>query len=101
MYATGGGETAAGIVDDQILSGRMPKVTLPVSVFFDISPDDNGAIAPVPGEVLDAGGVSGSVAGLLQVNIRLPAHLLTGDALPFALVIGDYWEAFQETLALR
>ena len=52
--------------------------------------------------MLYAGGVSGSLAGLLQVNVRVPANSgITGDAVQLALIIGEQWNAFQVTLAVR
>ena len=40
------------------------------------------------GEVLYAGGSPGSVAGLLQLNVRVPLSALAGNAVAFALIIG-------------
>jgi uncharacterized protein (TIGR03437 family) len=99
LYGTGGGEVAASVADGQILSNVLPKTSLPVSAIFDI--DNLDDYKPKPGEVLYAGGVSGSVAGLLQVNVRVPANAVaTGNAVPFELTIGSHWTAFQVTLAL-
>jgi uncharacterized protein (TIGR03437 family) len=54
-----------------------------------------------PAEVLYAGGVSGAVAGLFQINLRVPADAQhTGGAVPFALFIGSKW-MMQTTVALR
>jgi uncharacterized protein (TIGR03437 family) len=100
LFATGGGEAASGVMDGQLVSDIRPKTSLPVSVVFDL-----GHYPPVPqqqGEVLYAGGVPGSVAGLLQVNVRVPANAVdTGPAVPFALFIGSHWTVFQVTVALR
>ena len=101
LYATGGGEAAAGVEDGQILSSVLTLARLPVSVFFDLGNNE----FPVPskaGEVLYAGGVSGSVAGLLQVNVRVPANAVaTGSAVPFVLVIGSHFAVYQTSIALR
>jgi uncharacterized protein (TIGR03437 family) len=100
IFATGGGEAAPGVVDGQLISDIRPRTSLPVSVVFDL-----GHYPPVPqkqGEVVYAGGVPGSVAGLLQVNVRVPADAVdTGPAVPFALFIGSQWTVFQATVALR
>ena len=99
LYGTGGGEAAPGVVDGQIVSGVPPLTSLPVSVFFDFRYFGGGSKA---GEVLYAGGVSGSVAGLLQVNVRVPANTEdTGNEVPFVLIIGSHWTVFQVTVALR
>ncbi|MBY0507824.1 MAG: PQQ-binding-like beta-propeller repeat protein [Bryobacteraceae bacterium] len=101
LYATGGGEAAAGIEDGQILGNVVPRTSLPVAVLFDLGNNE----FPVPskaGEVLYAGGVSGSVAGLLQVNVRVPANAVaTGNAVPFVLVIGSHWTVYPVGMALR
>ena len=52
-------------------------------------------------EVLYAGGVSGSVAGLLQVNVRVPANAVAAGSVPFVLIIGSHWTVYQATIALR
>ena len=51
------------VVDGQIVREVLPRTSLPALAFFDFL-DFNVK----QGEVLYAGGVSGSVAGLLQVN---------------------------------
>jgi len=101
LYATGGGEAAPGVEDGQILSGGLPRTSLPVLAYFDLG-NNEFQVPSKPGEVLYAGGVSGSVAGLLQVNVRVPANAVaTGDAVPFVLLIGSHWTVYQVTIALR
>lgn len=101
LYATGGGEAAPGVEDGQILSDVLPRTSLPVSVFFDLT-NNEFQVPSKLGEVLYAGGVSGSVAGLLQLNVRVPANAVaTGNAVPFILIIGSHWTVYQATIALR
>lgn len=101
IFATGGGEAAPGVVDGQILGDITPRTSLPVSIFFDLGNNEH-LVQQKQGEVLYAGGVPGSVAGLLQVNVRVPANAVdTGPAVPFALFIGSHWTVFQATVALR
>jgi uncharacterized protein (TIGR03437 family) len=101
IFATGGGEAAPGLVDGQLVSDIRPRTSLPVSVFFDLGNNDH-EVQQKQGDVLYAGGVPGSVAGLLQVNVRVPADAVdTGPAVPFALFIGSQWTVFQATVALR
>jgi uncharacterized protein (TIGR03437 family) len=97
IFGTGGGEAAPGVVDGQIVSGVLPRTSLPVSAFFARGIYEDWG----QGEVLYAGGSSGSVAGLLQVNVRVPLNAAVGDKLPFALIIGSHWELSQVTIALR
>jgi uncharacterized protein (TIGR03437 family) len=102
IFATGGGEAAAGVADGQVIRGVLPTIRLPVSVVFDYLLDDEFGNGPKPTEVLYAGGSPGSVAGLLQVNVRVPANVMvTGDAVPFALIIGSHWAGLQATMAVR
>jgi uncharacterized protein (TIGR03437 family) len=101
FYGTGGGEAAPGVVDGQIVTSVPPRTSLPVSVFFDLGLSDFGTPSKA-GAVLYAGAVSGSVAGLLQVNVRVPANAaVVGNAVPFVLVIGSQWTANQVTVALK
>jgi uncharacterized protein (TIGR03437 family) len=70
-------------------------------VFFDLGNNEHQVQAK-RGEVLYAGGVAGSMAGLLQINVRVPADAVdTGNAVPFALFIGSHWTVYQVTMALR
>jgi len=101
IFGTGGGETAPGVVDGQVLSGILPETSLPVSVFFDLGNNEHQVQAK-RAEVLYAGGVPGSVAGLLQINVRVPANAVdTGPAVNFALFIGSHWTVYQVKVALR
>lgn len=103
IFGTGGGETAAGLIDGQIVGDVVPRAALPVSVFFDagLPTDSDYEIPPKKGEVLYAGGSRGSIAGLLQINVRVPADAAPGSAAPLALVIGSEWVLRQATVALR
>jgi uncharacterized protein (TIGR03437 family) len=86
MYATGGGERDPAVADGQILSDVLPSTSLPIYLAFDNGDQISGTSAC--GQVLYAGGASGSVAGLLQLNVRVPPDALAGDAVAFALIIG-------------
>ena len=50
--------------------------------------------------MLDAASVSGAVAGLLQVKVRVPTAAAVGDAVPFNVQIGSESGEFA-TVALR
>jgi len=101
IFATGGGEAAPGVLDGQLLSGNTPRTSLPVSIFFDLGNNEH-PVRQKQGEVQYAGGAQGSVAGLLQVNVRVPANAEDiGPAVPFAMFIGSQWTVFQATVALR
>ena len=109
IFATGGGEGAAGVQEGEVVDRIVARTSLPVSVVFDLSGYEYAEIdvdelgnGPKPGEVLYAGSAPGLIAGVLQINVRVPDNLmLTGDAAPLALIIGSQWTAFQATFAVR
>lgn len=69
IYATGEGQTAPAGVDGLIAASVYPAPAQPVSVTID------GYAAAVK----YAGAAPGQVAGLLQVNVEVPAQASTGD----------------------
>ena len=81
--------------DGQILGAVLPKPNLSVSPWF-ADPGGDGISA----DVLDAAGVSGAVAGLLQIKVRVPPSVTAGDSVPFSLQIGSESAEFA-TVALR
>ena len=79
FYATGAGQTLPASVDGAISSGpTYPQPVLPISVSID------GQNA----EVLYAGAAPGMVAGVLQVNLRIP-NTVSGSNLQLILKVGD------------
>jgi uncharacterized protein (TIGR03437 family) len=78
LYATGEGQTSPGGVDGLIALGpTYPKPVLPVSV----------TIGGVAAEVLYAGAAPSLVAGVMQVNARVPAGVASGDQ-PVVVTVG-------------
>ena len=63
IYATGAGQMQPAIPDGKISSDTSAKPVLPVSVLFNYA---------TSGEVLYAGPAPGNVAGVLQINARVP-----------------------------
>ena len=74
LYATGEGQTNPGGVDGRIATQVAPSPVAPVSV----------QIGGVSAQVVYAGAAPQAVAGLLQVNVQVPASLKSG---PNAVVI--------------
>jgi uncharacterized protein (TIGR03437 family) len=70
LFATGEGQTSPAGLDGKPAAAPLPKPVLPVSV----------TIGGKPAEVLYAGGAPGEVAGVMQVNVRVPAGLAAGQA---------------------
>ena len=78
IYATGEGQTLPGGIDGQVANGTLPQPAhQPVQVLIDGR----------PAEVQYAGAAPGSVAGLLQVNVRVPLDANSG-AVPIEIHVG-------------
>jgi len=77
VYATGEGQTSPAGVDGQLATASYPKPVLPVSVTID------GKTT----ELLYAGAAPGLVAGLMQLNVRVPANAQAGNV-PIAITVG-------------
>ncbi len=83
IYCTGEGQTNPGGIDGRGIDGRinsggsLPAPKLPVSVLIDGK----------PAEVQYAGAAPGAVAGLFQVNVRIPADAAPGGA-PLEIHVG-------------
>jgi uncharacterized protein (TIGR03437 family) len=79
IFATGEGQTIPGGVDGKLAAaGNLPIPAASVKVLI------NGKQA----DVLYAGAAPGQVAGLLQVNVRIPADTPFGD-IPVEIQVGD------------
>jgi|GEM_PF-1817476 len=78
LYATGEGQTKPPGEDGKLAADPLPRPVLPVSV------EIGGVDAPV----LYAGGAPGLVAGVMQLNVRVPARAPTGSAVPVRLKVG-------------
>ena len=78
FYATGEGQTSPGGVDGQLATETYPSPVQRVDVTID------GQSA----EVLYAGAAPGIVAGLMQINARIPANARVG-AVPVVLKVGS------------
>ena len=77
LYATGAGQTDPAGVDGRLAGSVLPKPVLPVSVTID------GKKA----QVLYAGAGPGLVAGVIQINARVPDEAQSG-AVPVLLRVG-------------
>lgn len=91
MYLTGDGQTVPGGVDGKPGDLSATKPALPVSVYM------NG----VQADLIYAGGVQGAVAGVFQVNARIPAQLPATDAVSVIVNVGPAATPFGVTLAVR
>jgi uncharacterized protein (TIGR03437 family) len=91
FYATGGGQTEPPGVDGEITKDVLARPRLPVGVWV----HGQGA------EVLYAGAAPGCVSGVMQVNIRLPMNIPSGDRLAVGMRVGGWWSLDGVTLAVR
>lgn len=80
IYATGEGQTEPPGVDGLVAPLRLPlpQPRLPVNV----------TIGGVEAEVVYAGGAPGLLAGVVQVNARVPIGITPGDAVEVKFVVG-------------
>ena len=89
LYATGEGQTLPAGVDGKLGAVPLPQPVAPVTV----------RIGGVAVEVRFAGGAAGQIAGVMQVNVVVPAGL-TG-AVPVVLTVGGVPSQGGVTVAVR
>ena len=77
LYATGEGQTSPVGVDGKPATAPLPH---PLQTVF-------ATVGGTAAEVDYAGGAPGNVAGLMQVNVRIPAGIHPGNV-PVAIIIG-------------
>jgi len=91
LYVTGEGQTEPPGIDGKLAAGSLPKPRLPVAVQID----------GIDAEVLYAGAAPTLVAGVMQVNVRLPPGVRSGDAVPVLIKVGEATSSPGVTLAVR
>lgn len=90
LFGTGEGQTLPGGADGVLANAVYPKPVLPVSV----------SIGGLNADVLYAGAAPGQVAGLIQVNVRIPDGAGSG-AMPVVLTVGTRSSAAGLTVAVQ
>jgi uncharacterized protein (TIGR03437 family) len=92
FFATGEGQTNPSGIDGALAnSSPPPKPILPVSVM----------IGGVPAQVLYYGGAPGEIAGLMQLNVQIPASAPTGNAVAVSLMVGNNSSPANATIAIQ
>lgn len=91
LYLTGEGLTTPAGIDGKIATDALPKPVLPLTV----------SIGGIEAEILYSGAAPASVAGLAQVNARIPAGAPAGAAVPVTVRVGDTDSRTAVTLAIR
>ncbi len=79
LFATGEGQTSPAGVDGRLGGATPAHPLLPVGVTVD----------GIPAIVQYAGGVQGQVAGLMQINVKIPDGVQPGGYVPVILQVGN------------
>jgi uncharacterized protein (TIGR03437 family) len=90
FYASGAGQTDPAGVDGRPANEVFPKPLLPVTV----------RIGGRPADVLYYGAAPGFVAGVLQLNVRIPADSPSGSV-PLELAVGSITTQSGVTIAVQ
>jgi uncharacterized protein (TIGR03437 family) len=91
IYATGEGQTSPAGLDGKLADGPFyPKPVQGVTV----------NIGGIPAEVLYYGGAPTLVAGVMQINVRVPADAPSGDV-PLDVVVGTTHSQPGVTVAVK
>ncbi|HYW48895.1 MAG TPA: hypothetical protein VE959_38885 [Bryobacteraceae bacterium] len=91
LYATGAGQTSPAGVDGLPASPPLPVPVATVEV----------RIGGVTADLLYAGAAPGYVAGVLQLNVRIPSGITPGAAVPVQLLVGGAASQPGVTVAVR
>ncbi len=91
IYATGEGQTSPPGIDGKFASSILPKPLLAVSA----------RIGGVPATVPYAGAAPGNIAGLMQINAKIPDGVPPGSAVAVQISIGTSLSKSGATLAVR
>jgi uncharacterized protein (TIGR03437 family) len=92
LYATGEGQTDPPGTDGRISNAAaLAKPVLPVTVLI------NGT----PAEVGYAGAAPGLVAGVMQLNVRIPENMPPGASVPIVVNVGGANSRLDVTIAVK
>ena len=95
LYTTGEGQTSPGGIDGELVpSNNLKKPLAPVRVRV------NGADIPAA-NIFYTGSAPGLVAGLMQINFRLPANAPANLATPVEVFVGSGQSPAGTTIAVR
>jgi len=91
LFATGEGQTSPAGVDGKPASDSPPTPNLPVNVTI-------GGVTV--NDLQYVGGAPGEVAGLLQINVAIPASITPGNAVPVVIRVGSATSQAGVTIAV-
>jgi len=87
--------TGFGALDPPAVDGQAPESA--AATVFPIT----AAIAGIPAEVTYAGAAPGLVAGIAQINVRIPSGLSSSFAASVSLMVGSAFTQFGVTVAIQ
>ena len=93
IYCTGGGVTTPASKDGEVIGGPLRYLSQSAAVTV--------TIGGVNAAVQFAGAVPGTVAGLTQINVEVPAGVTAANALPIIVKIGDFASTGSVTVAVK
>jgi uncharacterized protein (TIGR03437 family) len=92
LYTTGAGQTSPAGVDGSVTGyDNLPQPILPVTV----------AIDGQPAQVLYAGAAPGLVAGVVQINVQIPATVAGSNSVAVTLAVGKQTSQQSVTVAVQ
>jgi uncharacterized protein (TIGR03437 family) len=91
LFATGSGQSDPPGTDGQVARVPWPKPVLPISVL----------VGGLDAEILYARAAPELIAGMLQVNCRIPEDVASGDAVPIVLKAGTVSSQLGVTVSVR
>jgi uncharacterized protein (TIGR03437 family) len=91
LFATGEGQTTPSGIDGKLAATPLPQPNLPVVV----------TIGGQAAQILYAGGAPGEVAGLIQINAKIPNSIQPGSAAPVILRVGGVAAPVGVTISVR
>lgn len=91
VYATGEGQTSPAGIDGQLGGATQAHPVLPVTA----------TVGGLPAVVQYAGSAVGLVAGVIQVNVQIPANAPTGSAVPLVISVGGVASQSVITVAVK
>lgn len=91
LFATGSGMANRRVEDGEVIEDDQTKAALQVAV----------QIGGIDADVLFAGMAPKLVAGVLQVNVRIPRNAPVGSAVPVQIKVGNFSSPAAVTLSIR
>jgi uncharacterized protein (TIGR03437 family) len=91
IFATGEGQTRPSGVDGKLAAVPLTAPLLPVTV----------TVGGRPATILYAGGAPGLVAGVVQINVRVPDDIMPESTVPVVIRVGEIASPAGITVSVR